>query len=134
MAPRPKQHTNPFVEDLGTEWESNILELMDPADMDIRVESIINGAVDAYRADNKTNYTDIVSKITMFQILKNCNILTTATVHEYIGGSKRQAQQYMAVLGTATLLIKNHVVFPLRHNCGLINLTYDQLEAGYLSI
>ena len=134
MAPRPKQHTNPFAEGVGTECESNLLELMEPCDMDIRVESIINGVVDSYRADNKTNYTDIVSKVKVFLLLKHCNVLTTATVHEYMGGSKRQAQQYMAVLGTATLLISNHVSFPLRRNCGLIDLTYSQIEAGYFSI
>jgi hypothetical protein len=134
MAPRPKQHVNPFVEDYGTESESNLLEQMDPCDMDIRVESIIYGAVDAYRADNKTNYTDIVSKLKVFQIYKNCNTLTTAAVQDYIGGGVRQAQQYMAILGTATLLISNHVTFPLRRNCGLIDLTYSQIEAGYFSL
>jgi hypothetical protein len=134
MAPRPKQHINPFVEDYGTEEENNLLSNMEPCDMDIRVESIIHGAVDAYRAENKTNYTDIVSKIKMFQILKGCNTLTTVSVQDFMGGSTRQSQQYMAVLGTATKLIINHVDFPLRRNCGLIDLTYSQIEAGYFSI
>lgn len=132
MAPKPRELNNPFLRDKGLDSEHNLLSMTHWDEMDRRLENIIISSVDSYRAEHKTNYKDIVSKHKVFQILKHCEPLTVVSVQEWIGCSKRQAQQYIAVVSTVIILVNNTLKFPLRLTTGYIDITRSQMTAGYL--
>lgn len=132
MAPKPRELINPFIKDKGLRTEHNLLTMMEWKDIDRRLENIIISSVDCYRAEHKTNYQDIVSKHKVFQLLKHCEPITVIAVQQWIGCSKRQAQQYIAIMKTITILVQHTLKFPLRKNNGFIDITRSQMNAGYL--
>lgn len=132
MAPRPIEIVNPFLKEVGTKDQHNLLGMMDYEDIDPNLENIIVSAVDSYRAEHKTNYKDIVNKQMVFQLFKHCDVLTAVTVQEFTGCAKRQSQQYIAVMKTATILINNVLKFPLQNNTGYIDVSKSQIKAGRL--
>lgn len=132
MAPRPIEIINPFMREMGTEHQHNLLGMIEYEELDHRLENIIICAVDSYRAEHKTNYKDIVSKRMVFQLFKHCDVLTAVEVREFTGCAKRQSQQYMAILRTATTFINNVFQFPIRNSTGYVDITRSQMKAGYL--
>ena len=132
MAPKPHTLSNPFVQDLGKDTQENLLGSVEYIDVDTRLEDIISGAVDSYRACHKHNYTDIVNKHTVFQLFKHCDVLSAVAVRDFTGCAVRQSQQYMRVLKTCVLFVQYRDIFPLRSRSGYIDITRAQMHAGYL--
>lgn len=69
------------------------------------IESIIQGAVQSYRADS-SNMTELVSARKVLNLYHGLPFFTSNLVRKIMGINKRQSQYYMKVLGTCNHLLE----------------------------
>ena len=130
---KPMVMPNPFV--VYDHWgeEENIL-WENEDELETRVEEILIGCIRSFNAHKPWSVRqEYVSWSRLFKVYRNCNTLTRQKIQNQLQCSESQAKRYVRVIKLANPFLERLVKGDNRSNIkGYIDMTPDQVEAGYL--
>lgn len=106
-------------------------ELMTNDQLTIALEDILVGCCRALKEEAGSKQ-ELVSWSRLVYIYKFVDVITRQSVQEHLGCSEAQAKRYIQAIKLANPFIKRHKLLNRSPYRGYIELTSDQVEAGFM--